>query len=81
MQCLASCGKKSNSAQRANPKSNPTTYSGVVTLRKRVSKNVYDLDTVRMTPHPPLEVESEAMAKHWLATYAMFRVGTCLLPY
>lgn len=47
----------------------------MVTLRKRVSKNVYDLDTVRLTPHPPLTVEGEAMAKHWLATYALFRVS------
>lgn len=60
--------------QRANAKSNPVTFSGVVTLRKRVSKNVYDLDTVRMMPHPVLEIESEAMAKHFVATYALFRV-------
>jgi hypothetical protein len=46
-----------------------------VTLKKRISKNVYDLDTVRMMPHPAIEVESEALAKHWLATYAMFRVS------
>lgn len=60
--------------QKANPRSNPQTFSGTVVMRKRVSKNVYDLDTVRMTPHPPLEVEGEMMAKHMLATYAMFRV-------
>jgi hypothetical protein len=45
----------------------------VVTLRKRKSKNVYDLDSVRMMPHPPLQIDSEAMAKHFLATYALFR--------
>lgn len=66
--------------QRANAKSSPETFSGVVTLRKRVSKNVYDLDTVRMMPHPPLKVESAAMCKHYLATYALFRVSMVSLP-
>lgn len=58
-----------------------------MTLRKRVSKNVYDLDTVRMQPHPPLQIDSAAMAKHYLATYALFRVSfpagfecSCITP-
>lgn len=61
--------------QRANPGSEPTTFSGMVTLRKRVSKNVYDLESVRLVPHPPLEIATAAEAKHYAATYAMFRVS------
>lgn len=49
-----------------------------MTLRKRVSKNVYDLDTVRMQPHPPLQIDNTAMCKHYLATYALFRVSLSL---
>lgn len=44
-----------------------------MTLRKRKSKNAYDLDQVRLTPHPPLQIESEPLARHFLATYALFR--------
>ncbi|WOO80898.1 Putative DEAH-box ATP-dependent helicase [Vanrija pseudolonga] len=58
---------------KQNPRSNPETFGGVVILRKRTSKNVYDLDTVRFTPHPPLDIDNAAMAKHYLATYALFR--------
>ncbi|BEJ12269.1 hypothetical protein CspHIS471_0207290 [Cutaneotrichosporon sp. HIS471] len=54
-------------------KGTPTTFTGAVTLRKRKNKNVYDLDTVRMMPHPPLQIDSDAMAKHFVATYALFR--------
>ncbi|ORY29995.1 P-loop containing nucleoside triphosphate hydrolase protein [Naematelia encephala] len=52
---------------------NGKSFTGSVTLRKRVSKNVYDLETVRLVPHPPLEIESAALAKHYAATYALFR--------
>ncbi|ORX33843.1 putative ATP-dependent RNA helicase A [Kockovaella imperatae] len=58
---------------RPNPGSSPTTWTGYVTLRKRISKNIYDLDTVRLTPHPPLEIATAVEAKHYVATYAMFR--------
>ncbi|GMK54047.1 hypothetical protein CspeluHIS016_0106330 [Cutaneotrichosporon spelunceum] len=61
---------------RAN-KGSPT-FSGAVTLRKRRSKNAFDLDTVRITPHPPLQVSSEALAKHVLATHALFRIASHL---
>jgi len=61
--------------QRPNPGSNPQTFTGWVTLRKRVSKNVYDLETVRLQPHPPLEIATAAEARHFAATYAMFRVS------
>lgn len=44
-----------------------------MTLRKRKSKNVYDLDQVRLMPHPPLQIEEEPLARHFLATYALFR--------
>ncbi len=46
-----------------------------MTLRKRVSKNVYDLETVRMVPHPPLTIATAAEARHYAATYALYRVG------
>ena len=46
-----------------------------MTLRKRVSKNVYDLETVRLTPHPPLEIGTALEARHYVATYALFRVS------
>ncbi|KAL7424264.1 putative ATP-dependent RNA helicase ucp12 [Cryptotrichosporon argae] len=49
------------------------TWTGLVVLKKRTSKNVYDLDQVRLAPSPPLEIESAAMAKHYAATYALFR--------
>jgi hypothetical protein len=43
-------------------------------LRKRISKNIYELDTVRMIPLKPLEIEDPALVKHFAATYALFRV-------
>ena len=62
-------------SQRANGGSDPPTFTGWVTLRKRVSKNVYELDTVRLVPHPPLHIGTAAEAKHYAATYALFRVS------
>ena len=50
-----------------------------MTLRKRISKNVYDLDTVRLVPHPALTIESSALARHYAATYALFRVSMAFL--
>ncbi|WWD16188.1 hypothetical protein CI109_100613 [Kwoniella shandongensis] len=58
---------------RTNRGSDPQTFSGSVILKKRVSKNIYNLDEVRLTPHPPLEIGSAAEAKHYAATYALFR--------
>ena len=60
--------------KKSNPGSDPLSFTGSVTLRKRVSKNVYDLETVRLIPRPPLEIDSAAEAKHYAATYALFRV-------
>lgn len=68
--------KEGANSQKQNPRSSPETFTGSVTLRKRVSKNVYDLDTVRMVPHPALSIESAALARHYLATYALFRVSS-----
>ncbi|ODN98303.1 ATP-dependent RNA helicase A [Cryptococcus wingfieldii CBS 7118] len=48
-------------------------FTGSVILKKRVSKNVYNLEEVRFVPHPPLEIATAAEAKHWAATYALFR--------
>ena len=64
--------------QRPNHGSSPTTFTGAVTLRKRISKNIYDLDTVRLIPHPALEIATAAEAKHYAATYAMFRVSAVI---
>jgi ATP-dependent RNA helicase DHX57 len=50
-------------------------WTGVVTLQKRVSKNVYELEKVRMEPRPGLEIDTAQEAKHWAATYALFRVS------
>lgn len=47
----------------------------MVTLQKRVSKNIYELDKVRMEPRPALEIDTAQEAKHWAATYALFRVS------
>ncbi|WVN86613.1 uncharacterized protein L203_101781 [Cryptococcus depauperatus CBS 7841] len=57
----------------ANRGSNPQTFTGSVTLKKRVSKNVYNLDEVRMTPYPHLEIGTAAEARHYAAVYALFR--------
>ncbi|WVQ69774.1 uncharacterized protein L199_007994 [Kwoniella botswanensis] len=58
---------------RPNRGSDPQTFTGFVILKKRVSKNIYNLDEVKMQPHTPLEIESSAMARHYAATYALFR--------
>ena len=51
-------------------------WTGVVTLQKRVSKNIYELEKVRLEPRPALEIDTAQEAKHWAATYALFRVST-----
>ncbi|WVR05425.1 hypothetical protein IAU60_002440 [Kwoniella sp. DSM 27419] len=58
---------------RMNKGTDPQTFTGFVVLKKRVSKNVYNLDEVRIVPHPPLEIGTAAEAKHYAATYALFR--------
>lgn len=50
-------------------------WTGAVTLQKRVSKNVYDLEKVRLEVRPALEIATSQEAKHWAATYALFRVS------
>lgn len=50
-------------------------WTGMVTLQKRVSKNVYELEKVRLEPRPGLEIDTAQEAKHWAATYALFRVS------
>lgn len=51
-------------------------WTGGVTLQKRVSKNVYELEKVKLEPRPGLEIDSAQEAKHWAATYALFRVSS-----
>ncbi|OCF55941.1 ATP-dependent RNA helicase A [Kwoniella mangroviensis CBS 10435] len=58
---------------RPNRGTDPQTFTGFVILKKRVSKNIYNLDEVRMQSHTPLEIDSSAMARHYAATYALFR--------
>jgi len=53
-------------------------WTGVVTLQKRVSKNIYELEKVRLEPRPGLEIDTAQEAKHWAATYALFRVSYLL---
>lgn len=50
-------------------------WHGSCTLKKRVSKNVYNLDSVRFVVDIDFEIESAALAKHYVATYALFRVS------
>jgi hypothetical protein len=54
---------------------NGAKWTGVVTLQKRVSKNIYELEKVRLEPRPGLEIDTAQEAKHWAATYALFRVS------
>ena len=51
------------------------TYTSTVTLKKRRNKNVADFDTVKFVPVPPIEQTDPALARHFGATYALFRVG------
>jgi len=55
-------------------------WTGVVTLQKRVSKNIYELEKVRLEPRPGLEIDTAQEAKHWAATYALFRVRSSSYP-
>lgn len=51
-------------------------WTGSCMLKKRVSKNVYDLDTVRFVMDiTGFDIESAALARHYVATYGLFRVG------
>lgn len=54
-------------------------WHGSCTLKKRVSKNVYNLDSVRFVVDiEGIEIEGAALARHYVATYALFRVSwTC----
>ncbi|WWC60817.1 uncharacterized protein I303_103393 [Kwoniella dejecticola CBS 10117] len=58
---------------RPNRGSDPQTFTGWVILKKRVSKNIYNLDEVRLQPHTPLQIGTSAEARHYAATYALFR--------
>ncbi|WWC89843.1 uncharacterized protein L201_004771 [Kwoniella dendrophila CBS 6074] len=58
---------------RPNRGTEPPTFTGWAILKKRVSKNIYNLDEVRMQPHTPLQIGSAAEARHYVATYALFR--------
>jgi hypothetical protein len=51
------------------------TYTATVTLKKRRNKNAMDFDTVRFVPVPPIEQTDAALARHFGATYALFRVS------
>lgn len=48
-------------------------FTGVVIVRKRNTKTS-TIDAVRLEPRPPLEMKTANEAKHWAATYALYRV-------
>ncbi|KAL0581083.1 putative ATP-dependent RNA helicase ucp12 [Marasmius crinis-equi] len=50
----------------------PNGWSFVVTLSK-INKKTSQKDTVRMEPHPPYVCPSALEARHWGATYALYR--------
>lgn len=64
-----------NVVQHRNRDSNPPSYGATVLLKKRRNKNAMDFDTVRFVPVPPIEQEDSALARHFGATYALFRVS------
>lgn len=45
----------------------------MVKVRKRNPKTS-NIDEVRLEPRPPLEMKTANEAKHWVATYALYRV-------
>jgi|SRR5712675_2423579 len=50
-------------------------WSFVVTLMRVVrTKNGQEHESVRMEPHPPYICKSALEARHWGATYALYRV-------
>ena len=51
----------------------PDGYHFTVILRRQ-NKKTSQLDSVRLEPHPPLYMPSALEAKHWGATYALYRV-------
>lgn len=53
----------------------PKGYSFTVTL-KQYNKKTSQTDSVRMEPHPPFLMPSAIEARHWGATYALYRVGS-----
>lgn len=65
-----------DAAPQYSNRSEPPTWTAAVTLRKRVSKNVYNLEEVKFVPIPRIQAPDAVMAKHLGATYAMFRVGS-----
>ncbi|KAI9060487.1 P-loop containing nucleoside triphosphate hydrolase protein [Trametes sanguinea] len=50
----------------------PDGYSFVVTL-SRLNKKTSERESVRMEPHPPYILPSALEARHWGATYALYR--------
>ncbi|KDN52913.1 P-loop containing nucleoside triphosphate hydrolase protein [Tilletiaria anomala UBC 951] len=70
-----------SSSTSAVPDSVASAYTATVILRKINKQNLSEPFTVRMTPnderlHPELKVFAETAlhAKHWVATYALFRL-------
>ncbi|KAF4606324.1 hypothetical protein EYR38_000377 [Pleurotus pulmonarius] len=48
-------------------------YSFVVTLRRLNKKSDSGMDSVRLEPHPPYICPTALEARHWGATYALYR--------
>lgn len=46
-------------------------------MLSRINKRTSQKESVRLEPHPPYIVPSALEARHWGATYALYRVSTC----
>jgi len=51
----------------------PDGHSFLVTLRRH-NKKTSQVDSVRLEPHPPFLMPTALEARHWGATYALYRV-------
>src|SRR5882762_1422587 len=57
-------------------------WAFVVTLTRIIrTKNGQERQSVRMEPHPPYVCKSTMEARHWGATYALYRVRLLLSLY
>lgn len=49
-------------------------YAFAVTLSRRPNKRTPEKESVRLEPHPPYICLTAPEARHWGATYALYRV-------
>ncbi|KAL0951656.1 hypothetical protein HGRIS_008336 [Hohenbuehelia grisea] len=48
-------------------------WTFTVTLRRRANKKTTETESVHLTPHPPYKRPNALEARHWGATYALYR--------